>query len=248
MPGDADGRNRPPLADSASGLYVQYGCGLCAPDRWLNFDASPRLWLERAPAIGAILRVSLGALFPRNVRYGDVVAGLPLPDDTAAGIYCSHVLEHLPRDDVPAALRETLRVLRPGGRFRLVVPDLRWRARRYVEAANAEDPEAADRYLDSCMLGTRAAVRTPLGIIRRHFGRGAHLWLYDFAAMRTLIAAAGFVAIRECALGDSDDPRFAQVEEADRFFVGAERELAIEARKPAQSAQVAASRRACGSP
>src|SRR5262245_22988509 len=30
-------------------LYVQYGCGLSAPDDWLNFDASPTLWLQLIP-------------------------------------------------------------------------------------------------------------------------------------------------------------------------------------------------------
>lgn len=90
-----------------------------------------------------------------------------------------------------------------------------------------------------------AILRSPLGIVRRYFGRGAHLWLYDFAAMRMLMERVGFVAIRECALGASNDPCVAQVEEAGRFFTGAERELAIEARKPAQ---VAFSRQTCGSP
>jgi hypothetical protein len=43
-------------------VYVQYGCGSSAPEGWLNFDAS--------------LRVQLGIrgkVFPRNVRYGDIV-------------------------------------------------------------------------------------------------------------------------------------------------------------------------------
>ncbi len=218
------------------GLYVQYGCGLCAPEQWLNFDASPRLRLERLPALGFLFRHSLGALFPANVRYGDIVKGLPLSEGLAAGVYCSHVIEHLPREDVPATLRETLRILRPGGIFRLVIPDLHWRARHYLKAAGTGDPEAGDRYLDACMLGARIKPRTPIGIARHYLGHGVHLWLYDFAGMRALLEAAGFVAIRECALNDCDDPHFAEVEEASRFFAGGERELAIEARKPAYPA------------
>src|SRR6266487_4619922 len=104
------------------GLYVQYGCGISAPAGWLNFDASPRLRLERIPGVRAILGSTMGLLFPPNVRFGDIVRGLPIPDGNAYGVYCSHVLEHLAREDLAPALRNTLRILRPGGIFRLVVP------------------------------------------------------------------------------------------------------------------------------
>lgn len=43
------------------------------------------------------------------------------PFDT---IYCSHSVEHLKRQEVPVALREFLRVLKPGGLLLLIVPDL----------------------------------------------------------------------------------------------------------------------------
>lgn len=39
-------------------------------------------------------------------------------------VYCSHALEHLYPHDVPKALGEFLRVLRPGGYVLLFVPDL----------------------------------------------------------------------------------------------------------------------------
>jgi hypothetical protein len=88
-------------------LYVQYGCGLCAPARWVNFDASPRLRLERARLFGNLLCIAFRPMFSSNVRYGNITSGLPVPDDSAAGVFCSHVLEHLPRNAVPAALLET---------------------------------------------------------------------------------------------------------------------------------------------
>src|ERR1019366_3287391 len=93
-----------------TGLYVQYGCGLSAPDGWLNFDASPRLRLEQIPVVRSVLRATAGLLFPSNARTGDIVRGLPVSDGSASGVYCSHVLEHLPRDVLPTALRNTLRI------------------------------------------------------------------------------------------------------------------------------------------
>ena len=210
-------------------LYIHYGCGLCAPDGWLNFDASPRLRLERMFGLRNLIRGSVGLRFPANVRPGDIVQGLPIADGTASGVYCSHVLEHLPRDDVPSALGNTLRMLRIGGLFRLVLPDLQWRAVRYLKAAERGDPAAADALIEACLLGTRKAPRGLVSRIRNQFGRNAHLWMYDFAAVKLLLERAGFAAIRRCQIGDCQDPMFALVEEVGRFSEGGEAELAIEA-------------------
>jgi hypothetical protein len=214
-------------------IYVQYGCGLCAPDGWLNFDASPRLKLERIPGLRFAVHRTVGLLFPSNVRTGDIVAGLPVADGTAHGVYCSHVLEHLRRDDLPIALRNTYRMLAPGGLFRLVVPDLQWRALRYARAAECGDPGAADALLASCALGTRTSARTQMANLRERSSRNEHLWMYDFAALKSLLEQTGFDRVRRCAFGDCGDRMFARVEDRDRFFEAGERELAVEAARPA---------------
>jgi hypothetical protein len=33
------------------------------------------------------------AKVPANVRYGDIITGLPIPKGICSGIHCSHVLE-----------------------------------------------------------------------------------------------------------------------------------------------------------
>lgn len=61
---------------------------------------------------------------PIDRRFG--TEAFPLPqyaDDSVDEIRCSHMLEHLSFRDVPKALEEWKRVLRPGGRIRLSVPD-----------------------------------------------------------------------------------------------------------------------------
>lgn len=213
-------------------LYVQYGCGDCAPREWVNFDASPRLRVEKLPIIRHLGRLAAPRPFPSHIRWGNISRGLPIADSAAKGVYCSHVLEHLPRNNVPAAFTETLRILAPGGRFRLIVPDLQWRARRYVEAAALGDPAAADGFLASCMLGSETRPRGALSLARRSYGLSAHLWMYDFAAIKSQLERVGFVEIRKCMLGDSGDPMFALVEDKDRFSEGREAELAVEAFRP----------------
>lgn len=171
-------------------------------------------------------------MFPSNVRRGNIVRGLPVPDGSVSAVYCSHVLEHLPRNDIPAALYNTLRILKPGGVFRLVVPDLYWRASLYVASAKNADPSAADQLMSNCRLGKRIKNQSILAIGKDYYGNTAHLWMYDFGALEALLEEAGFTAIRRCQLGDAEDPMFAGVEYRNRFLEGDQYELAIEAMKP----------------
>lgn len=105
------------------GIYVHYGCHHCASPEWLNFDASPTLRLERLPVVGRLVRKN-ARRFPANVIYGDIVLGLPVSPDSCNGVYCSHVLEHLALEDCRRALLNTHRIMKRGGIFRMVLPDL----------------------------------------------------------------------------------------------------------------------------
>jgi len=49
---------------------------------------------------------------------------LPFPDESFELIYAAHVLEHIPWYETVAALTEAARILVPGGRLELHVPDL----------------------------------------------------------------------------------------------------------------------------
>jgi hypothetical protein len=184
------------------------------------------------PGLRTLLRGSVGHLFSANARFGDIVRGLPVADGTVRGVYCSHGLEHLARNDVPAALRNTHRMLVAGGLFRLVVPDLRWRAAQYLRSAELHDPHAADALMDACLLGTRQRSKTVVASLRSRFGRSAHAWMYDFAALKGLLEQAGFDDVRRCKFGDCHDSMFTRVEDEGRFVDSGERELAIEAVRP----------------
>lgn len=212
------------------GCFVQYGCGWTAPPGWHNFDASPTLRFERLPLVGRLYSKN-GRRFPDNVRYGDIVRGLPLAPGSVDLLYASHILEHLAYEDMHLALRRSHDLLKPGGIFRLIVPDLALRARHYVEALDKSDPEAASRFLEDCYLGER---QRPQGLQRlvRLFGNSAHLWMWDEASMTHALTAAGFHTIRRCSMGDSGHPAFDDVEEHGRFHFGdGWPELAMQAQK-----------------
>ena len=78
------------------GAYVQFGCGICAPTTWLNFDAGPAFWIERKlPFLKPALIKRGFPDYPANIRYGNGITGLPVRRESARAVYCSHVLEHL---------------------------------------------------------------------------------------------------------------------------------------------------------
>jgi hypothetical protein len=209
-------------------LYVQYGCGPCAPEGWLNFDASPTMFFERIPLLGRLCKKN-NFRFASNVRYGDIVKGLPIANDSADGLYASHVLEHLAFEDCKKALTNSYALLKVGGRFRLIVPNLKMRAEKYV--ATSTDPVAASAFIQSMGFGETSR---PRGVVQRlayYFGNGTHLWMWDEASMTAAIRAAGFSHVRRCDFGDSGDPMFALVEERERFCTDNFRELAMEAIK-----------------
>lgn len=190
-------------------MYVQYGCGLTAPDGWLNFDASPRLLAERVPLLNSLIE----RRFPSTVRYGDITRGLPLQPGCCDGIYASHVLEHLDFDGCMTALRNTFLYLKPGGTFRLIVPDLQC----MVEMYQADRSDLAAVYFVTHTEMGRQTRSKGLGMARELYGHSHHLWMWDERSLTAKLREHGFRDIRRTRFGDWEDARFADVEFEDRF-------------------------------
>lgn len=195
------------------GLLVQFGCGLCAPEEWANFDSSPSLRLQKIPVAGRFAVSKYGA-FPHNVRYGDITRGLPLPEKSCEVIYSSHVLEHLALTDLRAALKEVNRLLKPGGRFRFVMPDLEHLARTYLAT---EGPDACSKFMRDSYLGQENRRRGVVELARGWLGNSQHLWMWDYKGMAEELALNGFVSIRRAGFGDSGIDALALVETHDRW-------------------------------
>ncbi len=205
------------------GRYVQYGCGFHAPVGWENYDASPTLRFERIALLGRLYTKNANR-FPANVRYGDIVKGLPVEPESCAGVYCSHVLEHLTQQEALHALANTYLYLEPGGVFRLVVPDLRQLAQAYLAEQTAV---AAPRFLEASGLGLGWRKRGILQFLRAGLGNSVHRWMWDEQSMTEALRIQGFRAIRRCHFGDAQDSRFREVEQESRFIEC----LAMECRK-----------------
>ena len=60
----------------------------------------------------------------------------PFPEDlhnTFDAIYCSHVLEHIPRAEVINTLKNLVAPLKPGGELWVIVPAMEWAARELLK-------------------------------------------------------------------------------------------------------------------
>lgn len=190
--------------------YVQYGCERITPPEWINFDSSPTLRFERIPVIGKLYTKN-DVRFPENVRYGDIVKGLPIADNSVDAVFCSHVLEHLSRDDLEPALRNTRRILKPGGIFRFVLPDIETLAVRYLESKDS------DAFVRKLQMGREKRARNIFSFVIEWLGAAHHLWMWDEQSMARELRFRGFENIRRVQFGDSGDPMFDKVERKYRF-------------------------------
>jgi hypothetical protein len=206
-------------------FYLQYGCGWSAPREWSNYDASLTLKWERIPLLGRYTKNAKP--FPAHVRPGDIVTGLPVADESCQGIYASHVLEHLSLEDFHKALTNTYRLLKRGGIFRLVVPDLEWAAREYVARLDRGEPDANAFFLRETDLGHQRRDYGLQGVVTQLFRTSLHLWMWDELSLARALQDHGFVQVRRCSFGDCEDKMFALVEEVGRF----EKAVAMEARR-----------------
>jgi SAM-dependent methyltransferase len=194
---------------------LQLGSFDQTPEGWLNTDVTPHLFLARVPGLPWVLHRA-GSLSDeryasyrsgafRTVRYLDVSRPFRFRDATFEAVLATHVLEHLRPDAAERCIRESHRVLAPGGVLRVAVPDLDLMVSLY-------DPADPDGFL--------------FGIYQ---GRGAddnqstrHWWHYNAASLEALLRRAGFreVARREFREGRLPDVERVDTRPGSRFVEG----------------------------
>lgn len=193
--------------ESSKDLLVNLGCGGNGALGWVNVDGYP------GPNVNCVC---------------DCRTKLPFPDGSARGIFSEHFFEHLDyTDEVPSFLAECLRVLRPGGVIRIVVPD----AGKYLRAYCTEGWEDLTRLrglhpggMDPWM---GCAYHTKMELVNMVFRQGTeHKWAYDGETLCFLLSYFGFVEPRPCAYRQSQLPELAidqDVRRSESLYVEARR-------------------------
>src|SRR5919205_2378921 len=99
------------------GRVLEIGAGVGEHIRHENLEGTEYHALELRAEIAAEIRRRHPLV---HVVVGDCERAIPYPDGHFDRVIAVHVLEHLP--NLPAALKEIHRVLRPGGQFCAVIP------------------------------------------------------------------------------------------------------------------------------
>jgi SAM-dependent methyltransferase len=161
-------------------VVLNVGCGYPGQGLHSSFhdDEWRELRLDIDPSVGPDIVCSM-------------VEMTPIATASVDAIWSSHNLEHLHRHEVPLALGEFLRVLRPGGLLLLTLPDLQ-KVAELVAADGLEDeayrsPSGPISPLDM-MYGHSAAIAG--GNVHM-----AHKTGFTARTLQQLLTASGFVTV-----------------------------------------------------
>lgn len=228
-------------------IRLNLGCGLQAPPGWTNVDGSWNARLAKHPLVRRALsklrllpQDKLEIPWSSSILIHDIRKPLPFPDNSAAVLYASHVLEHLYREEGQRLIVESFRVLEPGGVLRVVVPDLRAIVEDYLRnGADRPQPSDPDYFMPADIVNQRLLMRWPTPVSSHLLYRiynswqdfHSHKWMYDADSLIALFKRAGFV---DAARRDCYDSRIAgirEVEDESRILNGAG--VCVEGVKPA---------------
>jgi predicted SAM-dependent methyltransferase len=172
---------------------LQLGAGRYGLPGWLNTDIRPR---------------------DSSAVYLDVTSPFPLADRSMEYVYSEHLIEHLTYKQGLFMLREARRVLRADGRIRIATPDLS----KLIALFGATKTDLQEQYV-RYMINRRYRGGVPcrdVFVLNGFFHGWGHQFVYDAEALRTALEQAGFVALRQCAPGESDDAFLRGIEQHGR--------------------------------
>jgi predicted SAM-dependent methyltransferase len=183
-------------------MRLNFGCGIHAPRHWSNYDASYRVWIDHLPFLHPLFGYQ--PRFAPWVRRLNVSCGLPHSKASAEYIYSSHMLEHLEHEDAKRFLKECARVLAPGGRIRIMTPNVYLVVRDYLARRDKADLRsgAAD-FMMECLGVFEDNGSRWLSWARR---KNTHKWLYDEFNLKALLEQSGFSNVRAETAWVSDFP------------------------------------------
>ncbi len=166
------GRIRRFMATRAAPVLLNLGAGPRGIDdaHWVNVDGAP----------------------DDGVRFlVDFQRPLPFDDAAFDGVFCEHVLEHFGQPDGERLAREILRILKPGGVFRVIVPDAELVLKRYFEAPDALVAARGD--------GEGTAMEMVNSYFRQRYD---HQFMYDWPTLARTLRRAGFASVARSGFRD----------------------------------------------
>lgn len=144
----------------------------------------------------------------RGHSYLDATGTWPVADESVKLIYADNVIEHLTLQQNRSLLAEARRVLCPGGRIRLVTPDIGALVQAYLSG------ESAARRLREELVLEGYLVAHQVDVLRFAFQDDGHAsgYLWDAESLRSELNRAGLSDCRIYPAGESDEPALCGLE------------------------------------
>ena len=168
-------------------LKIHLGCGPDIRPGFVNVD----LWANRAPQ-----RAATDPLFINH----DLREGLPMEEGCASLVYSSHFFEHLDFETGLKMMRDCYRALRPGGRFRIVLPNLPAIFDAYLRR-NTEWLSLLDQFL------WVPEFKTLVDFVNYGaYQYGEHKYIYDTEKLQVVLKGLGYSTVEASVHEDGLDP------------------------------------------
>jgi predicted SAM-dependent methyltransferase len=142
--------------------------------------------------------------------YLDATKPFPFAKNTFRYVYSEHVIEHVPFAEGLGMLKETFRVLEPGGRVRLATPDLG----RFLALFREEQTPEMKQYIAD-KLKWHEWPQTPDNecfILNMQVRDWGHQFIYTPKMMKAVLEHVGFRHVKQQTVGKSDDPALTGLE------------------------------------
>jgi len=164
---------------------LNLGCGPSGKNGWINYDWGilpliNKLGLTKILVQMGILDKNYLVKWPKFFLV-DIRKRFPLNDDEIDYVYCSHVLEHFEPWEAKKILTESRRVLKKGGKIRLILPDIAYIIKNYGDAGQ----------FNEFVFGYNKEKKYRFSF----FIRG-HQWMYDKKSFKKLLEECGFKKIK----------------------------------------------------
>jgi predicted SAM-dependent methyltransferase len=161
---------------------LQIGAGTARHEGWLNTDIEPG----------------------DGLAFLDASKPFPLPDAAFDYVASEHVIEHLSFAEGTNMIAESYRVLAPGGRVRVATPNLL----RFIELFEQNRSEAATTFMAGKLAWHEwpKEPSSPAIVLNLQLSSWGHRFTYDPPTLTAALTRAGFTAIQQFEMSESDDP------------------------------------------
>ena len=129
----------------------------------------------------------------------DLKRGIPLPNNSVDKIYSSHLLEHIPYEQLIILLKKCRSVLKVGGEFSVCVPNFRFYIDSYKEGKMFKERET---WWQQGLVDTGSAI-DQLNYIA--YMKDEHKYMFDEENLVNTLKKAGFSDVKLRAFGESLD-------------------------------------------